>query len=204
MQPFVRVSGPAVALPMANVDTDVIMPKQFLKGIDRASLDRGALFGLRFDEAGRPRPEFALNQSGWRNPRFLVVGPNFGCGSSREHAVWGLMQLGFRGVLGTSFAGIFADNAAINGLLLISLPTETIAELLERAGETERNTLTVDLQELVIETESLRVPFTMEQTRRDAMLRGLDAIGATLEYASAIFAFQTAHFAAQPWLEGPR
>jgi 3-isopropylmalate/(R)-2-methylmalate dehydratase small subunit len=201
MEPFLRVSGPAAALPMANIDTDVIMPKQFLKGIDRAGLDRGALLGLRFDEAGKKRPDFALNRPAWRDARFLVVGPNFGCGSSREHAVWGLMQLGIRGVLGTSFAGIFADNAANNGLLLVSLPDGIIAELIERADAPDRNAMTVDLQQLVVEAEGMRVPFTMDETRRDAMMRGLDAIGATLVHANAIQAFQTAHLTTYPWLD---
>src|SRR4051812_15609820 len=121
MQPFTTVTGPAAALPAANVDTDVIMPKQFLKGIDRSGLDRGTFFDLRFDAEGQPRSEFILNRPAWADARFLVVGPNFGCGSSREHAVWGLLQLGIRAIIGTSFAGIFADNAGNNGLLLVTL-----------------------------------------------------------------------------------
>src|SRR6201996_7094795 len=115
MQRFLSVSGPAVPLPLANIDTDVIMPKQFLKGIDRAGLDAGALYDLRFDSAGRVRAEFALNRAPWRDARFLVVGPNFGCGSSREHAVWGLQQLGIRALIGSTFASIFHDNCFKNG-----------------------------------------------------------------------------------------
>src|SRR4051812_45215595 len=106
MQPFTTVTGAAAALPAANSDTDVIMPKQFLKGIDRSGLDRGAFHDLRFGAGDVPRPDFVLNRPEWADTRFLVVGPNFGCGSSREHAVWGLLQLGIRAIIGTSFAGI--------------------------------------------------------------------------------------------------
>ena len=125
MEPFPRVSGPTAALPLPNIDTDVIVPKQFPKGIDCTGLDRAALHELRFDADGHLRPNFVLNQLAWRGARFLVVGPNFGCGSSREHAVWGLLQLGIRAVIGTSFAGIFADNAANNGLLLLPFRSGT-------------------------------------------------------------------------------
>ncbi len=200
MEPFVSVSGAAAALPLANIDTDVIMPKQFLKGIDRAGLGAGALYDLRFDGAGQVRPEFVLNRPAWRETCFLVVGPNFGCGSSREHAVWGLMQLGIRAVLGTSFAGIFADNAANNGLLLVTLPETDVAALLERAGDTDRNGLTVDLAAETITGDGLRFSFTIDGLRRDSLMRGLDAIGSTLEHKGAIRSFQHAYLAANPWL----
>src|SRR5690606_24743841 len=121
MQPFTTVSGVAAPFLAANVDTDVIMPKQFLKGIDRNGLDRGVFFDLRFLQDGNLNPEFVLNQAPWSQSSFLVVGPNFGCGSSREHAVWGLKQLGIRAIIGTSFAGIFFDNCQRNGVLLIQL-----------------------------------------------------------------------------------
>ena len=107
LQPFTHVSGQAAPLLAANVDTDVIMPKQFLKGIDRQGLDRGLFFDLRFRRDGTPDPAFVLNQPAWQGASFLVVGPNFGCGSSREHAVWGLQQMGIRALIGSSFAGIF-------------------------------------------------------------------------------------------------
>ena len=200
MQPFLSVTGPAAPLPLANIDTDVIMPKQFLKGIDRAGLDGGAFYDLRFDGAGQVRPEFALNRAGWRDTRFLVVGPNFGSGSSREHAVWGLMQLGIRAVLGTSFAGIFADNAANNGLLLVSLAEAETAALMERAGDPERNQLTVDLETQAVTAGGLRLGFHVDALRREALMRGLDAIGATLQHAAAIRSFQDAYLAASPWL----
>ena len=121
MEPFIQITGVAAALPQANLDTDQIMPKQFLKGIDRRGLDQGFLFDLRFQAPGVVRPDFVLNRPPWRNTRILLTGPNFGCGSSREHAVWGLRELGIRCVVGTSFGGIFADNCARNGVPAISL-----------------------------------------------------------------------------------
>jgi 3-isopropylmalate/(R)-2-methylmalate dehydratase small subunit len=200
MQRFLSVTGPAVPLPLANIDTDVIMPKQFLKGIDRAGLDRGALYDLRFDSTGQVRQDFALNLAPWRDARFLVVGPNFGCGSSREHAVWGLLQLGIRVVLGTSFAGIFADNAANNGLLLVSLTEQETIALTERAEDRERNRFTVDLEAEIVTALGLQLAFDIDPLRRDMLMRGLDAIGSTLQHADAIRAFQDAHLAANPWL----
>ena len=200
MQPFIRVSGPAAPLMAGNTDTDVIMPKQFLKGIDRAGLDRGALHDLRFDAAGRPRLDFVLNQPAWQDTRFLVVGPNFGCGSSREHAVWGLMQLGIRAVLGTSFAGIFADNAANNGLLLVTLPANQVAALADRAAMAAENGMIVDLEDQSVMAGPLRLPFSVDCLRRDALMRGLDAIGATLDHIEAIRVFQRDRLAANPWL----
>ena len=134
MQAFVKVRGVAVPLAASNIDTDVIMPKQFLKGIDRSGLDRGLFYHLRFDEQGGARPEFILNRPQWRDAAFLIAGANFGCGSSREHAVWGLMQYGIRAIVAESFAGIFFDNCARNGLLAIELGEPDVRRLQERAG----------------------------------------------------------------------
>jgi 3-isopropylmalate/(R)-2-methylmalate dehydratase small subunit len=200
MQPFLNVTGPAVALPLPNVDTDVIMPKQFLKGIDRAGLAAGALYDLRFDDTGRTRQDFALNRAAWRGARFLVVGPNFGCGSSREHAVWGLLQLGIRAILGATFAGIFSDNATNNGLLLVSLPEQDVSALMERAGVQERNRFTVDLEAETITAGGFQLGFTIDPLRREMLMRGVDAIGCTLDHADQIHAFQEAHLVANPWL----
>lgn len=201
MQPFTTVTGPAAALPAANTDTDVIMPKQFLKGIDRNGLDHGTLHGLRFDKAGAPRPEFMLNQREWADARFLVVGPNFGCGSSREHAVWGLLQLGIRAIIGTTFAGIFNDNAANNGLLLITLEPEQVSALSECAADPAGNRLTIDLPaQTITAADGTQVAFEISPLRKDALVRGLDAIGSTLDHAQAIRAFEVQHHTAQPWL----
>lgn len=201
MQPFTIVSGPAAGLPGANIDTDVIMPKQFLKGIDRAGLGEAVFHDLRHAGPGQPRPDFVLNRPEWREARILVVGPNFGCGSSREHAVWGLLQCGIRALVGTSFAGIFADNAANNGLLLIELAPEAVAELAARAADPAGNRMTIDLPAQTITTADGAVQhFEIPARRKDHLVRGLDAIGATLDHADAIRAFQARHLAAQPWL----
>lgn len=201
MTPFTMVSGVAAALPAANIDTDVIMPKQFLKGVDRQGLDRGVFHDLRLDAAERPRPGFILNQQPWTTACFLVTGPNFGCGSSREHAVWGLSQLGIRALIGTSFAGIFADNCARNGLLLITLPPELIDDLLSRAADPGRCRLAIDLAgQLLTFDDGGAVGFDIEPPRKAALLRGLDAVGQTLERLADIDAFEQVHRAARPWL----
>lgn len=201
MKPFTTVSGPAGALPAANTDTDVIMPKQFLKGIDRSGLDHGTLHGLRFDANGAPRSDFVLNRPEWAEARFLVVGPNFGCGSSREHAVWGLLQLGIRAIIGTTFAGIFNDNAANNGLLLIAMEPGEVSTLSALAADPARNRLTVDLPaQSISAADGTRFTFEISTLRKDALVRGLDAIGTTLDRADMIRAFEARHHATQPWL----
>jgi 3-isopropylmalate/(R)-2-methylmalate dehydratase small subunit len=203
MQPFSRVTGPAAPLPAPNIDTDVIMPKQFLKGVDRKGLNIGAFFSLRFDASGGANGGFILNKAGWEDTRFLVVGPNFGCGSSREHAVWGLSQLGIRALIGTSFAGIFNDNCQRNGLLTVTLPQPVIEDLIARVGRRETNALTIDLPEqtITVDAEGLKIPFEIEPLRKDALIRGLDAVSATLaQYAGDIRAFEETHRAANPWL----
>ncbi|OHB29143.1 MAG: 3-isopropylmalate dehydratase small subunit [Phenylobacterium sp. RIFCSPHIGHO2_01_FULL_69_31] len=203
MQPFRSVTGAAAPLPAANIDTDVIMPKQFLKGVDRSGLDRGVFYDLRFDAAGGLRPDFVLNQTPWRNAAFLVVGPNFGCGSSREHAVWGLAQLGVRALIGTSFGGIFFDNCARNGLLAVELPPEAHALLLEAASDPARLRMTIDLQSQTIASGGLLTGFEIEPSRRQALLDGLDAVGATLARGGEIRAFEARHLRAAPWLMVP-
>lgn len=198
MIPFLKEHGVAVAMPATNVDTDVIMPKIFLKGIDRAGLDRGLFHDLRFDDAGGIRPGFVLNRQ--PDASFLLVGPNFGCGSSREHAVWGLLQYGIRALIGSSFAGIFADNAANNGLLLVTLTPEVLAPLIAAVGATPAN-LSLDLEAQRIAVEGLApVAFDIDQTRRRSLMLGLDQIGETLQEAARIRSFQEAYLAKNPWL----
>lgn len=201
MDAFTTVTGIAAPLPGANIDTDVIMPKQFLKGIDRSGLADGTFHDLRFTPQGEARPDFVLNRPDWAAARFLVVGPNFGCGSSREHAVWGLLQLGIAAVIGQGFAGIFADNAANNGLLLVSLEPAAHARVMGCAQDPARNRMTVDLQRQKIEMVEGELAFEVEPLRRARLLRGLDAIGASLEFAGDIRRFEAGYFAANPWLE---
>jgi 3-isopropylmalate/(R)-2-methylmalate dehydratase small subunit len=201
MQPFTQVSGKAAPMLAANVDTDVIMPKQFLKGIDRAGLDRGLFFDLRFLPSGEPNPHFILNQPAWQGAKFLVTGPNFGCGSSREHAVWGLKQMGIQALIGSSFAGIFYDNCQRNGVLIIVLEEAEIQALGTLVSQPETAQIEVDLAAQEIRLQDGRVmPFEIDELRKNALLLGLDAIGSTLQKREQILAFQHRHLAQNPWL----
>jgi len=201
MKPFTTVEGVAAPLPASNIDTDVIMPKQFLKGIDRSGLARGAFHDLRFDAAGAERPDFVLNRPPWRQACFFVVGQNFGCGSSREHAVWGLGQLGVRALIGTSFAGIFSDNCARNGLLAVTVGEQDIGALMERASDPARASFTVDLpNQEIAAADGYLVRFEVDPMRKEALLQGLDAVGSTLRRQDEIRTFERSHFQENPWL----
>ncbi len=201
LQPFTLVTGKAAPMLAANIDTDVIMPKQFLKGIDRNGLDRGLFFDLRFLPNGEPNPEFVLNQPAWQGASFMVVGPNFGCGSSREHAVWGLKQMGIRALIGSSFAGIFYDNCQRNGVLLITLEEAVLQKLGQTVGQPEQAQISVDLQAQEIGLANGEViPFQIDTLRKTALLLGLDAIGSTLQRSEQIKAFERQHLQANPWL----
>jgi 3-isopropylmalate/(R)-2-methylmalate dehydratase small subunit len=201
MEPFIQVSGKAAPMLAANIDTDVIMPKQFLKGIDRAGLDRGLFFDLRFLPSGEPNPDFILNQPGWQGAKFLVTGPNFGCGSSREHAVWGLKQMGIKALIGSSFAGIFYDNCQRNGVLTIVLDEPQVQVLGKLISQQDTAQIEVDLQAQEIRLQDGGVmPFKIDELRKNALLLGLDAIGSTLQKREQILAFQQKHLAENPWL----
>lgn len=201
MQAFKTVSGIAAPMLAANVDTDVIMPKQFLKGIDRNGLDQGVFFDLRFLANGQPNPEFVLNQAPWLAASFLIVGPNFGCGSSREHAVWGLKQLGIRALIGSSFAGIFFDNCQRNGVLLIQLSETQIQALGQLAGEVQSATISIDLEQQKITLhDGSSMAFEIDALRKQSLMLGLDAIGSTLQRSEQVSAFEAEHLQANPWL----
>lgn len=202
LQPFTQVSGKAAPILAANVDTDVIMPKQFLKGIDRAGLDRGVFFDLRFLPDGRPDPRFVLNQPVWQDARFLVVGPNFGCGSSREHAVWGLQQMGIRALIGSSFAGIFYDNCQRNGILLITLEAAVAQQVGQVVSQPQFATLAIDLeaQQICLSNGQI-IDFQIDALRKTSLLLGLDAIGSTMQRREQILAFEQSHLADNPWLQ---
>ena len=202
MQPFATVTGVAAPLPRANVDTDQIMPKQFLKGIDRSGLADGFLFDVRFLAPGVPRTDFVLNRAPWNEARFLVVGPNFGCGSSREHAVWGMAQLGIRAVIGTNFGGIFYDNCLRNGVPAILLPAGDVATLMARASDPQQCVLTVDLpaQTIVSQATGERVAFSYDPNHKDMLVRGLSAVDATLGHAGTIRSFEHDYYRSNPWL----
>ena len=200
LQPFTQVSGKAAPMLAANIDTDVIMPKQFLKGIDRSGLDRGLFFDLRFLPDGQANPEFVLNQPAWQGASFMVVGPNFGCGSSREHAVWGLKQMGIRALIGSSFAGIFYDNCQRNGVLLITLDEPVLQRLGQVVSQPETALISIDLETQQIRLQGEVIPFEIDTLRKTALVLGLDAIGSTLQRSEQIKAFEHQHLNANPWL----
>ncbi|WP_426218008.1 3-isopropylmalate dehydratase small subunit [Pseudomonas sp. DWRC2-2] len=201
LQPFTLVTGKAAPMLAANIDTDVIMPKQFLKGIDRSGLDRGLFFDLRFLASGEPNPDFVLNQPAWQGASFMVVGPNFGCGSSREHAVWGLKQMGIRALIGSSFAGIFYDNCQRNGVVLITLDEAVLQRLGKTVSQADQAQISVDLEAQAIRlADGEVIPFQIDTLRKTALLLGLDAIGSTLQRREEIKAFERQHLAANPWL----
>ena len=178
------IKGVAAPLPLANVDTDVIMPKRFLITITREGLADGTFADLRFDNAGGPRPDFILNKTPWTKANILVVGDNFGCGSSREHAVWGMRQLGIDACIGTSFAGIFYDNARKNGLALPIVSPETRDLLLQ--CRRQRSEITIDLNGRRLTTGDISAPFEMDDATQTALIRGRDDTLDTLEHADAI------------------
>lgn len=203
MEAFDRVSGILAPLLEANIDTDVIMPKQFLKGIDRQGLDKGVFFDRRFTVDGELNPDFILNQPGWQGASFLLVGPNFGCGSSREHAVWGLRQLGIRALIGTSFAGIFNDNCQNNGVLTVSLDDSSFGRLSQLAVNPDSNRITVSLETCEITAGTETLPFSVSALKREMLAGGEDAIGWTLQYLTAIEQFEAQHYGQKPWLKRP-
>ena len=201
MEPFEAVTGIVAPMLGANIDTDVIMPKQFLKGIDRSGLDRGVFFDQRFLPDGRPNPDFILNQTPYKNAAFLLTGPNFGCGSSREHAVWGLKQLGIRALIGTSFAGIFFDNCMRNGVLAATLTEEQLSSLAQVLAENPEVEVTIDLPSQRVSVANLiTTNFEIDALRKNTLLKGLDPISATLQHADAIREFEAKHMQENPWL----
>ncbi|PLZ01465.1 3-isopropylmalate dehydratase small subunit [Burkholderia sp. WAC0059] len=198
-EPFV-IAGIAAPLPVNNLDTDQIMPKQFLLGIDKSGLARGLLYDLRVDADGRPREQFVLNRPEYRGAKILLGGSNFGCGSSREHAVWGLQQAGFEAVIAPSYGEIFYFNSANNRLLLVTLPPEQVEALVaEVEGGSDRQ-LSIDVvNEVVLTPSGRRYAFSIPPRQKLMLLEGLDTIGLTLRQAGAIDAFEARHWAAQPW-----
>lgn len=196
------IEGRAAALPTANLDTDQIMPKQFLRGIDKAGLAGGLLHDLRFDAAGRPRDGFILNRPAFAGVNVLLAGPNFGCGSSREHAVWGLQQFGIRAVVAASFGEIFYSNA-VNNSLLPAMVSEADAQALldEAAAHDGPLPLRLDLQALAVISPRRRANFSLSPRHQHMLVEGLDLIGASLAHRAAIDEFAQRHWAAQPWLK---
>lgn len=195
------VMGQAAPIRIENLDTDQIMPKQFLHGIDKSGLARGLLFDLRFDPNGEPRTDFVLNRPEYANTRVLVGGSNFGCGSSREHAVWGLQQYGVQAVIAPSFAEIFYSNAMNNRLLLVALPEEKVAAIMRDADNPDTGFVSIDVREMRVKSASVDASFELSPRHRRMFLEGLDVIGLSLTYQPEIQAFAERHWARYPWMK---
>ena len=193
-----RIEGRAAALRIDNLDTDQIMPKQFLRGIDKGGLARGLLHDLRFDADGRPRPDGVFDRTGGAPPRILVGGANFGCGSSREHAVWGLLQFGIEAVVAPSYGEIFHANAMQNRLLLVTLPVDVVERLMDDAEA--GGDLRIDIERMRVASASVDVPFELSPRHRLKMLSGRDDIDLSRMEQPRIEAFVRAHDARHPWL----
>ena len=192
MEPFTTLTGVAAPLDRANVDTDQIIPKQFLKRIERTGFGPFCFYDWRYNDDGTPNPDFILNQEGYQSASILIAGRNFGSGSSREHAPWALEDMGIKAILAPSYADIFFNNCFKNGMLPVVLPEETIRELLARATERPGYTLTVDLErQVVADQEGVVASFDVDPFRRDCLLNGLDDIGLTMKHADAIASFET-------------
>jgi 3-isopropylmalate/(R)-2-methylmalate dehydratase small subunit len=201
MEKFSELTGVAAPLPMINVDTDMIIPKQFLKTIKRTGLGANLFHEMRFDVEGNENPDFVLNQPAYRNAKILVAGANFGCGSSREHAPWAILDFGIKCVIAPSFADIFYNNCFKNGILPIALPQSEVDKLLDDASRGANATITIDL-----ERQEIRGPdggvihFDVDPFRKKCLLEGLDDIGLTLQKQARIAAFESNQQAARPWI----
>lgn len=191
MKPLIRHTGIVAPLDQANVDTDQIIPKQFLKRIERTGFGQFLFYDWRFDDDGQPRPDFVLNRPRYQGASILLARKNFGCGSSREHAPWALLDYGFRVVIAPSFADIFYNNCFKNGMLPVKLPEETVEELFQRTESKERYTLTADLEKCVITDEDgFSTSFQVDQYRRHCLINGLDDIDVTLQYEEQIARYE--------------
>ncbi|KPF42803.1 3-isopropylmalate dehydratase small subunit [Rhizobium sp. AAP43] len=200
MEKFVKLTGVAAPLPVVNIDTDMIIPKDYLKTIKRTGLGAGLFAEARFKEDGSENPDFVLNKPAYRSAQILVAGDNFGCGSSREHAPWALLDFGIRCVISTSFADIFYNNCFKNGILPIIVSPENLDKLMDDASRGSNAVLTVDLESQEITgPDGGKITFEIDAFKRHCMLNGLDDIGLTLEKASSITTFETANAAQRPW-----
>jgi len=194
MKPFTTLTGPAAPLLRANIDTDLLIPKQFLKTLVRTGLGRHLFAEVRYDDQGRERPDFVLNQPAYRQAVILLGGPNFGCGSSREHAPWALLDFGIRCVIAPSYADIFYNNCFANGILPVTLPLAAIEDLASEGA------LTVDLPAQTVSGGGRSYRFDIEPARKSTLVEGLDAIGVSLASLPAIEAYEARRAQATPWL----
>jgi len=194
MQPLVKHTGVVVPMDRSDVDTDQLMPKQFLKRIERSGFGQFLFFDWRFLPNGSENPEFELNQPEYRNATILLARKNFGCGSSREHAPWGLADYGFRVLIAPSFADIFYNNSFKNGLLPIKLSESQVDDLFQLASKKKPMTLTIDLEnKLITDNADISIPFEIDDFRRNCLLQGLDDIALTLQHESDIAEYEKRH-----------
>ena len=200
MQKFTTLTGVAAPLPMINVDTDAIIPKQFLKTIKRTGLGKSLFHELRYDEQGNEKPDFVLNKPAYRKAQILVAGENFGCGSSREHAPWALLDFGIRCVISTSFADIFHNNCFQNGILPIKVSPEELEKLMDDANRGANATISIDLEKQEIRgPDGGVITFDIDPFRKRCLLEGLDNIGLTMQEDKKIGEFEKQASAARPW-----
>ena len=202
MEKFTTLTGVAAPLPMMNVDTDMIIPKQYLKTIKRTGLGVHLFDEMRYDDNGEEVPDFVLNRPAYREAKILVAGANFGCGSSREHAPWAIADFGIRCVIAPSFADIFYNNCFKNGILPIALPEEEVDKLMDDAERGANAILTIDLESQTITgPDGGEIRFEIDPFRKHCLMNGLDDIGLTLEKEDAIAAFEAKRGQTFPWLE---
>lgn len=205
MRKFTVLTGVAAPLPIVNIDTDMIIPKQHLKTIKRTGLGKALFEEMRYDNSGKENPDFVLNKPAYRKAQILVAGDNFGCGSSREHAPWALLDFGITCVISTSFADIFYNNCFKNGILPIKVSKENLGKLMDDANRGANATLTVDLEAQTIKgPDGGTVKFDIDPFRKKCLLEGLDDIGLTLQRASDIDAYEKRNAASQPWLHAAK
>ncbi len=203
MEKFTKLTGTAAPLPMINVDTDQIIPKQFLRTIKRTGLAEGLFYDLRFDEHGKPKAGFVLDEPAYRKAQILITGENFGCGSSREHAPWALLDFGIRCVIAPSFGEIFYNNCFKNGILPVELPQEQVDLLMDDAQRGANAVVTVDLESQEIAgPDGGRLHFEVDPFRKHCLLNGLDDIGLSLEKVAKIDDYEAKQRLEQPWLAG--
>jgi 3-isopropylmalate/(R)-2-methylmalate dehydratase small subunit len=200
MEKFTRLTGIAAPMPLVNIDTDMIIPKQFLKTIQRSGLGKNLFDEMRFTQDGTEIPDFVLNQPAYRHAEILVAGDNFGCGSSREHAPWALLDFGIRCVIATSFADIFYNNCFKNGILPIVMPQDIVDVLMADARKGANARVTIDLEAQSVTTSEGQVfQFEVDSFRKHCLLNGLDDIGLTLEKVTAIDTYERMQQTTRPW-----
>ena len=205
MEEFTKITSVAIPLDLINVDTDMIIPKQFLKTIKRTGLGKNLFHEMRYFEDGSERTEFILNQPAYRNAKILIGGENFGCGSSREHAPWALTDFGIRCVISTSFADIFFNNSFKNGLLLIKVSPEQRDALLDDANRGENARIEIDLEnQKIVRPDGEEIAFDVDPFRKNCLLEGLDDIGITLQSDDKISSFEDRQKQSMPWMQGAR